>query len=130
MDESKLPNVAQIFYSVPLYFTKLSILLQFLRIFVVSRTGGTFYIIHGLIWTNLFFYISMIFALIFACNPRERTWNPMIPGHCINQQNIFITRAVVNVATNISILIIPLNCLRRLLQRKLGISMIFATGIL
>ena len=129
----QIVNVAQIVYSVPLYLTKLSILIQYLRIFVVSLSGATFYTIQGLIWLNLAYYIATTFALVFACNPREKVWNPSVPGSCINQEDLFIITAVVNVITNILILVLPLNCLRKLqmpFQRKLGISLIFATGIL
>lgn len=129
----QLANASQIFYSVPLYFTKLSILLQYLRIFVVSPQGITYYTIQVLIWTNLLYYLATTFVLIFACEPREKIWNPKIPGSCINQQAIFILTSVVNVVTNILILILPLNCLRKLqmsLRRKLQIGLVFATGIL
>jgi len=81
----------------------------------------------------LLFYIAIFFALIFACNPQEAIWNPMIPGKCIDQQDVFVITAVVNVFVNIIILILPLNCLRKLqmpIQRKLGIALIFATGVL
>lgn len=90
-------HAAQVFYCIPIYITKLSILQQYFRIFVVSRTGATFYTIHALIWANLLFYIAIFFALIFACNPQEAIWNPMIPGKCIDQQDVFVITAVVNV---------------------------------
>ena len=93
----------------------------------------TYYTIQALIWINSLFYTAVIFALIFACSPRDKTWDTTIPGHCINQNAIFIALCVVNVVTNILCLAIPLNCLRKLqmpLRRKLGISLVFMTGIL
>ena len=126
-------HFSRIFYSVPIFLTRLSILLQLLRIFVVSRTGNsTYYIIWTIICANLFFYVSSTFALIFACDPVRKTWNPTVPGHCINQRAVLIASVAVNVVSNIATLIIPFDCLWRLqmpLRRKFGVSVIFATGI-
>ena len=113
---------------------KVSILLQVLRIFVPQRQGNRwiFWTTTGLITANVLFYIIEFFLVVLQCSPRERGWNKRIPGKCIGSSNIIYT-AGFNVLNDILILIIPLARIWRLqmsTQKKIGLSLIFSTGIL
>ncbi|KAI4274159.1 MAG: hypothetical protein LQ337_004124 [Flavoplaca oasis] len=55
-----LSNALQIFYNPLIFITKLSILLQYLVIFVPNSTGKTYWAIHFVIWVNLLFYLAVI----------------------------------------------------------------------
>lgn len=126
-------NAKEILNSPAVYFVKVSILLQFQRIFVPLKKGTAFYFIRAIIWLNGIYYIVTFFAGIFTCVPRRKIWEPAIPGHCLNSVNWFIASGLVNVVSDFAILMIPIFCISMLqmpLKRKIGISAVFAIGLL
>jgi hypothetical protein len=65
--------------------------------------------------------------------PREKTWTPFLEGHCIDVAAAIVVQGAVNLFLDIGILITPLWAIWRLqlpLKRKVGISAVFAVGIL
>lgn len=128
----RFANITEIMYSPIICAAKVSILFQFLRIFVPRHQGTTYWIIHFVIWTNVGFYLATTFALIFQCTPREKIWHPYIPGRCMNLDVQIVTSGSWNVISDISILVLPLHCIWLLqipIKRKLGVSAVFATGL-
>ena len=126
--------IGQALYVIGITFCKLSILFQFLRIFVPTRHGnaGMFWCTTALMLLNVMFYISEFFLIIMECSPRARIWNLKIPGTCISTTNITHT-AGFNVISDLIILVLPLAKVWRLqmsMRRKLGISLIFSTGLM
>ncbi|SLM40448.1 hypothetical protein LPUS_11260 [Lasallia pustulata] len=126
-------EVASIVYGPTLFFVKLSILLQYLRVFVPTRRGdmAMFVEVHVCIWSCFFFYLVTTFLLIFLCKPREKLWNPMLPGHCINLDAIYQITGIFNVVSDFTIMLLPVPPLWKLqlpLKRKCGVVAIFATG--
>jgi hypothetical protein len=70
---------------------------------------------------------------IFACSPREKIWHPLIEGKCLDLASILISGAVVNIVSDFSILILPIYSVWQLqlnTARKIGVSSVFATGLL
>lgn len=125
--------VAKAIYIVCILLLKLSILFQFLRVFVPRRLGNLvmFWGTTGLIAANVIFYIIEFFLAIIQCKPRVRGWNRSVPGTCIGSSNIVYTAAF-NVISDFLILLLPLHRIWRLqmpTRRKIGISLTFATGI-
>jgi len=98
------------------------------------RTGFIYWAAHALIWGNLAFYISVFFTTVLQCVPQDKIWDPEhIGGHCINFNIAYIATGAVNVLSDFLILILPLLAIWRLhlaLARKLGISAVFATGLM
>ena len=119
-----------------MFFIKLSILLQYLRIFAPTRKGNMFvYVgVHLCIWTNLMFYsIDTVFDIA-ACTPRRKIWDPLMrTGHCHNIDAILQASGLFNIISDVAILILPMPCVWRLclpLKKKILMTMIFATGFL
>jgi len=113
--------------------TKLSILLQLLHIFAPAHQGAVYYLCHFLIWFNGLFYISTMFVGIFQCTPREKFWNPLLPGHCVNINTVNIVTATINAASDLVLLLLPIICVWQLQmsqRKKLGVSAVFATALL
>ena len=128
----QLLNVLAILYPPMIFAAKLLILVQYLRIFAPNRRGFTFWATHFLIWTNFRFYVAIFFVAIFACNPREKIWNPMRHGTCVKIDTVFITTGAWNVFSDVSILILPIRALWLLQmakRKKWQISAVFATGL-
>lgn len=110
---------------------KLSILLQYISIFMPHRQGQAYIATHVLIWTNIVYYTVSIFLYFFEvctrtngkedkdanvleCTPREKLWNARIPGHCISTHQLGVASGTVNVVSDFSIFILPLPIIRRL----------------
>lgn len=116
-----------------IFITKLSILLLYLRIFVPSGRPKFYYIVHFVIWFNLLFYIANLPIEIWSCIPREKIWDPLLPGHCINNELVFVAGGIINVISDFTILALPIFSIWHLqmpTQRKVGVSAVFATGLL
>lgn len=128
-----MSNIISILFGPIIFFAKLSVLLLYLRIFVITPGTKTYYIIHFIIWFNMLFYLANVTVEIWACVPRRKIWQPTLPGHCLNNDAVLITGGVVNVVTDWTILSIPFFLIGRLqmpLLKKIGVLAVFATGFL
>lgn len=128
-----MANIVSILFGPIIFFAKLSILLLYLRIFVIASGTKTYYTIHFIIWFNMLFYLANLPVEIWACVPRRKIWQPTLPGHCLNNDAVLITGGVVNVVTDWATLFIPLFSIGRLqmpLLKKIGVLAVFATGFL
>ena len=125
-----------IVYHADVFFVKLSILLQYLRIFVSNRKANLplFVAIQVCTWSIFSFSVINLFLAIFMCNPREKLWNPLITnGHCFNVNNVYEGSGVLNAISDFAVLILPMPCLWKLqmpLRQKLLVMGVFATGSL
>jgi hypothetical protein len=130
---AELLNIQQAVYMPAILFTKVTVLLQLLDIFVPRQTSNAsrWYSLWTLIGLNTVFFTTLMFLEIFQCRPREKIWNPMIAGTCININQTFVATGVINVIDDWVILILPLVWtwkLRLRTKQKIGVSLIFATG--
>ena len=122
-------------YGVCIFFIKLSILLQYLQIFVPVKRMSTMYLAsYALIWSNFVFYFVSTFVEIFACSPIRKAWEPLVAeGHCVNILALNVAASSINSASDVGILILPQISIWRLhmsVKRKLQVSVIFLIGIL
>jgi hypothetical protein len=112
---------------------KLGLLFQIRRIFTVNKKNVIYWVVWTLIVTNVISYSIFFFVFIVACIPREKIWNPSIPGKCLDMGPTMIASGVVNLISDLTILVLPLLSISNLqmpLKRKVGVSAIFATGTL
>ena len=126
-------HLRAITYVVTVTFVKLSILLQYLRIFTPSRKENLslFISIYTCIWSLVVFYLVDTLFLIFICTPREKIWNPLIiTGHCFDGNASYKASGVFNVLSDFAILILPISTIWNLIRRRLSIIGVFATGFL
>ncbi|KAI1645182.1 uncharacterized protein F4817DRAFT_360253 [Daldinia loculata] len=128
-------NIASNSYNGMIGALKVAILLEWLRIFNPTGTRGTFFwACHIILWINLLFYAASFFAINLACIPRQKIWDKTISGgHCFNQNDLYLAGTIVNLISDVAILIIPQRViwsLQMTFKRKIGISLIFAIGLL
>lgn len=129
-------NVVIIVYDPVNIFVKLSILLQYSRIF--NPTGRKhlpmFIAIRSCIWSIFVFYFVEMFFNIFQCSPRQEIWNKLeTTGYCYNTNAIDKASGVFNVITDFAILILPMSSIWKLqmsLRNKILITGVFAIGFL
>lgn len=122
-------------YGITVFIIKLSILLQYKKIFAPTGEKNLIYWgVHIVIWLNFAFYFAITFAEIFLCNPREKYWNLLIEtGHCYNRNAANISAGAVNSFSDFVILLLPQRVIWKLqmpLKRKLAVSAVFLTGFL
>ncbi|KAL8709063.1 MAG: hypothetical protein Q9220_006084 [cf. Caloplaca sp. 1 TL-2023] len=129
---ASLANAIEILYHLLILTIKLSVLLQYLRIFV-PRRNRAFYLAWLLIGVNVTLNISLAFSFAFECVPRQKLWRPAMDGHCINLASAFIVSATTNTITDFAVFLLPLFAIWELQlpwERKLGVSAVFTVGLL
>ncbi|RYP10038.1 hypothetical protein DL765_008237 [Monosporascus sp. GIB2] len=112
-----------------------AILLEWLRIFNPTRSrNGFFWSSQIVLWTNILFYSASAIAINLACIPRQMIWDKtMVGGHCINENNLYLAGTIVNLVSDVTILILPQKIIWGLnlsLKRKIGLSFVFAIGLI
>jgi hypothetical protein len=116
-----------------MFAAKFTLLIQIKRIFTAYQRNYIYWAVNTLIVANFLGYFATFIAFIFACWPREKIWNPHIPGRCISTNGSIIATSAINLISDSTILFLP-TCaiagLRLPLTRKIGVGAIFATGTL
>ncbi|KAI1203163.1 hypothetical protein F5X97DRAFT_159849 [Nemania serpens] len=128
-------HLGAVFYGPTSLLIKVSILANWLRIFVPKGTRGPlFWILHTLIWTNVVFYFITTVTEIARCYPREKIWDPFFEGGTctinVNDQNV--ATSVINFISDSTILAAPQWVIWKLQMsrsRKWGLSLLFVIGI-
>lgn len=124
------------FYIGAVLTIKAAILLDWIRILIPYGVRNNFFwLCYGVLGANVIFYIVTLFLMNFACVPIEKNWNPLfVGGSCpVNRKALNITSAVLNLCSDISILLLPQHVIWRLdmsTKRRVGVSVIFAIGVL
>ncbi|KAI1116640.1 hypothetical protein F5Y14DRAFT_406085 [Nemania sp. NC0429] len=125
---------AATFYVISLAFTKIAILLQWIRIFAPAGTRGVFYwCCKILLWIIFLFYLSTNVAGNLICVPFERIWDKTVPGVCYVGRTLNLSVGVFNLVTDLLLLILPQKLIWSLnvsTRRKIGIALTFATGLI
>ncbi|KAJ4138451.1 hypothetical protein NW768_002285 [Fusarium equiseti] len=120
------------FYQLGISFFKIALLISYLRL--LRGTDNKMY--RNVIW----FTIALVFmshlgctlALVFACSPVDRSWNPLKEGKCLPPGPSFTGYAVVTIVADIVVAVLPIPVLVKLeikLAKKIGLIAIFTLGI-
>ncbi|KAJ6078813.1 hypothetical protein N7467_008566 [Penicillium canescens] len=117
-------------YNASLAFTKFSILFQYLRIFPGRSFRFACYIMMAIVatystWAIISGYVN--------CVPVAKFWNHDLPGSCLSFEAVWFFNASMNIATDVSLLLLPMPLLSKLQlprMQKLALMGVFAIGIL
>ncbi|KAL1642596.1 hypothetical protein SLS58_005365 [Diplodia intermedia] len=118
-----------IFYNTALGLTKVSILMQYLRIFATHKamriailTTLTFIILYTL---------EAVVLSIFTCTPVYHFWNRTPDGTCVNTKGLWFSHAAINIFSDAVIIILPMPVFKGLnlpTKQKIALMAIFALG--
>ncbi|KAL2359488.1 hypothetical protein RJZ56_007656 [Blastomyces dermatitidis] len=98
--------VAQVLYKVILCLTKTSIVLLYLRVFYAQKSfRWTCYV---LIAFNIVSGIAFIPPTIWQCSPVHAFWDRSVPHRCIKNLANWLSYALINILTDVAILILPI----------------------
>ncbi|KAL8962779.1 MAG: hypothetical protein Q9193_000864 [Seirophora villosa] len=138
----QLKNVGEFFYTIyigallyapAVFFIRLSIILQYLQIFVPNKEPFKIYLTAQiLIWVNAVFYILYVFLMIFGFSPRRKAWDPLVEGGSgFDMVALQVAGGAIVVASDLCALILPQISVWKLQmthRKKLQISAIFLVG--
>ncbi|KAL2162981.1 hypothetical protein VTH06DRAFT_6817 [Thermothelomyces fergusii] len=116
-------------YNIAVCLTKISILLQYNRIF--SNTMLRKVIMAGLIFLSCW-GVTLCFLLPMVCMPVAKFWRPEMDGFCLDSGTIWYVMAGVNVVTDFSLFTMPIPVISslQLPKKQKGFLMIvFTLGI-
>lgn len=127
---AKLTFSSQFFYALVVGLVKLSITWNLKSIFDIPGFRITSYIVMGcsVAWT-----LQTMGVPVFLCRPISQNWDSSQTGSCGNSTVAFTSVSVVDIITDILILILPLRPLSKLKMAtgyKLAIGAIFSSVIL
>ncbi|KAF2642710.1 hypothetical protein P280DRAFT_356722, partial [Massarina eburnea CBS 473.64] len=123
---------SQITYPIPMFFAKLALLLQIKRIFASADRNFFWWSSWGLVVANALVYLVTLIVFGLACRPREKFWNPALPGKCLDTGKALLATSAVNLVSDVTILVLPIVGVWNLnldLKKKIGVALIFATGL-
>lgn len=120
--------IAQTPYKLVVCLNKTSVVLLYKRIFITKQ-------FQYLCWATLAIVVGSGFstsiATIFQCLPIERSWNKSVEGTCIDNGMFWLANAVLNIATDVIVLALPIREVFNLhlrLQEKLALCGVFLLG--
>ncbi|KAG9186348.1 hypothetical protein G6011_02904 [Alternaria panax] len=126
-----LISVASIIYCPFLASANLSLLLFYLRL---SHIHWFRLCVYASMFLVVGYNIALVFPLIFACTPFRRNWDVTITeGSCIDRTPLYMATAVLNMATDILLLVLPVPMVVKLQMpraQKAGLICIFGVGSL
>ncbi|KAF2125488.1 hypothetical protein P153DRAFT_434530 [Dothidotthia symphoricarpi CBS 119687] len=131
----KYVYAAMCVYGPIIMFAKLAILFQIKRIFLVTlmERNFTYWASWCLIVVNAISYSSVIFLVIFGCNPISKFWTPYGSGKCLRQYTGTLS-GVFNLISDLGIWLLPLVevlKLRHLDNSKMvAVAAVFGMGVL
>ncbi|EKG19959.1 hypothetical protein MPH_02787 [Macrophomina phaseolina MS6] len=129
MDLSKYLYVSVIFYNGAVGLVKISILLQYIRIFATKKMQTACRIVLVL---NTMFTLETVIISVFDCTPIPYFWDKSIEGgHCVDFGAMWFSHASVNIAFDLVIVVLPMpviNSLNLPRRQKIALMGIFALG--
>ncbi|OTB12361.1 hypothetical protein K445DRAFT_25654 [Daldinia sp. EC12] len=127
---SRIVFAAQVLYAVCLGLIKLSIARCLQRIFFTREFRIASYIVMGfsVAWT-----LQTILIGVLICQPVELNWDPTVRGTCGDQEAGFTSVAIVDIVTDLMLLLLPIKpliSLRIKTSHKVALLVIFGAGLI
>ncbi|KAF2647652.1 hypothetical protein K491DRAFT_614247 [Lophiostoma macrostomum CBS 122681] len=121
-------------YSDAIGFMKAAILLSWSKIFNPLRISNAFsWACQVVLGLNVLYYVISAIVINIECTPHAKIWDKTIlEGRCIDTNALYLSGTIVNLISDVVILILPQKVIWRLhtsKQKKLGVSVIFGIGI-
>lgn len=81
----------------------------------------------------LAWWLGCIFVTVLGCQPVRKTWDPTVPGTCLDHAEVFMGKAVPSFSTDFLILFLPLVEVSKLhvkTPQKFALAGVFLLGAL
>jgi hypothetical protein len=131
---SKAFWIKQNLYGFSIFFIKIAILLEWIRIFNPRRAKNLFYWAAWAILTvHTLFYLPTAFIYNLACRPWARSYNPFIKGTCFDSVDLWLVSGAINFTIDVAMFPLPQNVIWHLQmsgKKKASIAAVFGVGLL
>ncbi|KAK5989637.1 hypothetical protein PT974_07891 [Cladobotryum mycophilum] len=129
---SQITFAAQVLYALTLGFTKISIIWMIKRIFFTQSYA---YVAYTIMFLNVVWMLQTVLTGVLICQPVTMNWDPVARarGHCGNQTLAFAAVSIVDIITDLAILILPMKMLLELqmkLSYKIALGCVFGAGFI
>ncbi|OJJ33425.1 hypothetical protein ASPWEDRAFT_43485 [Aspergillus wentii DTO 134E9] len=126
----KVVLIAAIVYVPALAFAKISLIILYYRILAQQKFyRWALYILSFVVAGYSF---AIMFALIFACHPIQKSWDASITdGGCIDQKSLYVFTAAMNIVTDVFLIGLPIRTVTNLNMptvQKVGLLLMFIIG--
>ncbi|KAI9683714.1 MAG: hypothetical protein M1822_005904 [Bathelium mastoideum] len=124
-------NVIDCIYGPTTMAAKLSVLFQIKRIFAVAKKDVVYWVVTFSILLNLIFYTGLFLSYVFQCWPRQKIWNPTVPGKCVSPSKSNLASGILNLISDVEALLLPtwpIWHLKLSFKRKLVAYAVFGFG--
>lgn len=125
----KTVYVTMVMYGPTVYVTKVCLLWIMTQVFSpVHIAVILIYIFMGIMFA---YYLAVLVVKIMICNPIARFWDTSIDGTCLDQKSIILADAVISVASDFVILILPLLLtidLQMSTKKKIRVAAVLGAG--
>ncbi|GAB1315415.1 hypothetical protein MFIFM68171_05625 [Madurella fahalii] len=116
-------------YNLSTLFIKASVLFYYLRF---ASSPAFRYTTYCVLFVAVGYSLAGALAFAYSCVPMAKYWDSSIDGECVNVSASLLARCVLNVATDVCILLLPIWILwplrLRSTMRKAGISLVLMAG--
>ena len=119
-----------IFWQLTMPTAKTSLLLFYIRVFPERHMRIVAYITGAIMWS---FCVASTIVDINMCTPISRYWEIPVYNHCVNKYIFYMFGAIMQLLTDVVVLIIPLRfvwSLKVCNAKKTALSIIFLLGSL
>ncbi|KAF1982026.1 hypothetical protein K402DRAFT_424873 [Aulographum hederae CBS 113979] len=114
-------------YEASITLTKISIVLQYHRVFVGKKITKAIRVMLGV---DILYGLWAILATSLMCIPTAYFWDSRLEGHCLNSTAIYFTNASLNIVTDIITLVLPMPVIGSLqLPRKQKLALMVGFGL-
>lgn len=120
---------ASVFYNLATLFVKASILSFYLRFAAANRPFQIAAYI--LLFVIVGYSLNAAFSFLYLCTPMRSLWDSSVPGNCVDLNSAYLVSSVLNVATDVVILLLPIWLLWRLRvqwQQKMAVALALMPG--
>ena len=114
-----------------LYFSRMSILLFYRRVFEISSRAFTLGLYTGYV-LNTAWVIAFLVGSLNECKPLKKYWDPLIPGHCVERVPVSLGTNITSLSLDLYIFLLPMSTLLGLqlqLGRKVMLVAAFSLGL-
>jgi len=120
---------ASVFYNLATLFVKASILSFYLRFAAANRPFQiAAYIV---LFVIVGYSLNAAFSFLYLCTPMRSLWDSSVPGTCVDLNSAYLVSSVLNVATDVVILLLPIWLLWQLRmrwQQKFAVALALMPG--
>lgn len=106
--------------------------MSYLRLLQGTNHKAYRFVVYGTIAGVFLTHLACALSLVFACDPVDKSWNPLKDGTCLPPGPSFTAYAIVTIVSDVVVAVLPVPLLLKLniqKEKKFGLIGIFTLGL-